>query len=187
MAEDMLDMLRWSGAEVVVSYAPEWPLEEYTAWLGTERVYWAQSGRDAGARMANALRRALTIKKFDKALLVLPDAPALDDEAVRRGLEELDWKTCALGPSLDGGYYLVGFDREGFLPDLFTRAEPGGTDVLARARNVLDIYRRRVALLGELPRITDLEGLRRLAADPPRHLARSRALARFRALNSPGS
>ena len=183
MAEDMLSMLRWTGAEVVVSYAPEWPLEEYQAWLGMERTCWAQSGKGLGPRIANALRKALTIKGFDRAVLLTPDAPALTDETVRRALESLSRNTCVLGPSLDGGYYLVGFDREGFLPDLFSRAEPGGADVLARARNVLDIYRRRIALVDELPRIADLETLGRLAADPPRHLVRSKALSLYRARN----
>jgi hypothetical protein len=182
MAEDMLSMLRWAGAEVVLSYAPEWPMEEYQAWLGTDRTYWAQSGKGPGTRMANALRRALSVKKFDRAVLVLPDAPALSDETVRQALEALAWNSCVLGPSRDGGYYLVGFDQEGLLPDLFSRAEPGGPDVLARARNVLDIYRRRVTLLEELPRVVGLTDLQQLAANPPRHLARSKTLALVRAL-----
>lgn len=182
MAEDTLSMLRWSGTETVVCYAPETPEGRYREWLGPGRIYWPQKGKDLGLRMANAFRKALVVKGLDKAVLVGSDIPELTDGTVRKALDSLTWNMTCLGPSRDGGYYLVGFEREAFLPDLFSHVEMGRPDVLRKSLNLLDIYRRRVTLLDELSDVDTLEDVRRIAADPPAHLARSQTLAQARRL-----
>lgn len=188
MTEDLLSMLRWAGAETIVCYAPEVPEERYRDWLGPERTYWPQKGRDLGARMANAFRKALVVQGRDKAVLLGADIPELTDEAVRQALESLAWNTVCLGPSRDRGWYLVGFEREAYLPDLLSHVDGDRSDALSKALNLLDIYRRRVTLLDELGGLGSLEDVRRLAADPPPHLARSRTLAQARRMlaSSPG-
>ncbi|MCM0756862.1 DUF2064 domain-containing protein [Desulfovibrio aminophilus] len=180
MVEDLLDMLRWSESEVIVCRAPEFDEERCRAWLG-ERTLWVQKGADRSARRANALRRALTIKHFDRALVLDSDIPQLDDETVRRALGGLEWNTCVLAPAR-GGFSLAGFDREGFLPDMFSHVPAEEPDALQKSLNVLEIYRRRPTLLDELPGIARLDDLRRLIGNPPKHMARSRTLALFRRL-----
>ena len=180
MVEDMLDMLRWSESEVIVCRAPEFDEARCRAWLG-DRPLWTQKGKDRSARRANALRRALTIKDFDRALVLDADIPQLDDETVRRALKGLEWNTCVLAPAR-GGFSLAGFDREGFLPDMFSHVSAEEPDALRRSLNVLGIYRRQPTLLDELAGVACLDDLRRLADNPPRHMTRSRALALFRRL-----
>lgn len=66
-----------------------------------------QRGADLGARMAEALQRALTV--HPRALLVGTDCPALDARVLSSADAALDDATDAVFvPALDGGYVLVG-------------------------------------------------------------------------------
>jgi rSAM/selenodomain-associated transferase 1 len=71
----------------------------------------AQDDGDLGARMARGLRHALEAGA-DAALLIGTDLPTLPVGHLRTALEALGGAPLVLGPSVDGGYYLVGARRD---------------------------------------------------------------------------
>jgi rSAM/selenodomain-associated transferase 1 len=71
----------------------------------------AQGDGDLGARMARGLRHALEAGA-DAALLIGTDLPTLPVGHLRAALEALGGAPLVLGPSVDGGYYLVGARRD---------------------------------------------------------------------------
>ena len=73
---------------------------------------------------------AAALVASDRVVLIGSDAPTLPVAHVTAGLRALRRARVVLGPSLDGGYYLVGFRAP--LPDVFTRMPWGGASVLAR-------------------------------------------------------
>ncbi|HKV56350.1 MAG TPA: TIGR04282 family arsenosugar biosynthesis glycosyltransferase [Candidatus Binataceae bacterium] len=79
-----------------------------------------------GARMA----RALAPHESAGAILIGTDTPSLPLKMLQRGVTILRRNRVVLGPSLDGGYYLVG--TRGPIPDMFTAIRWGGTRVLAQ-------------------------------------------------------
>ena len=79
-------------------------------WLGSGLRYRPQGEGDLGQRMARALHRALA-EGAPRAVLVGSDLPGLMGEHLTQALAALDRRPLALGPSLDGGYYLVGLAR----------------------------------------------------------------------------
>ena len=68
----------------------------------------------------------------DRVLLAGTDIPGLDADLVRSFLEGLSGAPVAIGPATDGGYYLIGFRRPAFDPQLFDGIVWGSTDVLTR-------------------------------------------------------
>ena len=78
-----------------------------------------------GARIANSLAPYA----HDGAALIGTDTPSLPLSLLQRSVELLRRYPVVLGPSLDGGYYLVGV-RDG-LPDMFRGIRWGGSRVLA--------------------------------------------------------
>ncbi|MBU4563887.1 MAG: TIGR04282 family arsenosugar biosynthesis glycosyltransferase [Desulfarculus sp.] len=84
--------------------------EQAQAWLGAGFACREQGGGHLGARMARALERALK-QGAPKAVLVGSDLPGLDQAILEQALAALERSPLALGPSLDGGYYLVGQSR----------------------------------------------------------------------------
>ncbi len=84
--------------------------EQARAWLGEGLLYAEQGGGDLGRRMARALHRALD-QGAPRAVLVGSDLPGLSGAQVATALDRLRRSPLVLGPSLDGGYYLVGLSR----------------------------------------------------------------------------
>lgn len=80
------------------------------AWLGPGFACRAQGSGDLGERMAQALERAFK-QGAPRVVLVGSDLPSLDAALLKRALGELERAPLVLGPSLDGGYYLVGQSR----------------------------------------------------------------------------
>lgn len=69
----------------------------------------AQVEGDLGARMQAALCHAL--RDHARAVVIGSDAPSLPPLYVRSALQALQARDAVLGPSVDGGYYLVGSSR----------------------------------------------------------------------------
>ncbi|MCF8097696.1 MAG: TIGR04282 family arsenosugar biosynthesis glycosyltransferase [Desulfarculaceae bacterium] len=80
------------------------------AWLGPGFVCREQGSGHLGARMSRALERALD-QGAPKVVLVGSDLPGLDQAILEEAFQALERTPLVLGPSNDGGYYLVGQNR----------------------------------------------------------------------------
>jgi len=93
-----------------------------------------------GARMRRVIERFA-----DRgAILIGTDTPSLPAGLLRRSLVLLRTASVVLGPSLDGGYYLLGV--RGVMPDIFRGVRWGSASVLAETIARLDRQRFRYAL-----------------------------------------
>ena len=75
-----------------------------------------QRGRDLGERMARAFHE-LKRQGFRKILIIGNDLPTLPTSHLRHAFRLLDQHDVVIGPSLDGGYYLIGIS--GQVPPIF--------------------------------------------------------------------
>lgn len=94
-----------------------------------------QSGPDLGARLEQAFGELL-LKPEDRAIIIGADCPDVGAEALRTAFAALESHDLVLGPTRDGGYYLVCLRRQA--PALF-RDIPWSTErvweqTLERAR-----------------------------------------------------
>lgn len=102
------------------------------AWLGAGFACRGQGSGHLGARMARALERALN-QGAPRVVLVGSDLPGLDGPLLEQALYALEDSPLVLGPSIDGGYYLVGQSRPA--PGLLEEPHwPSLAGVSARAR-----------------------------------------------------
>ena len=87
-------------------------------WLGNTYSSAPQHGRDLGERMKSAFVKAFS-DGAEKVLLIGSDIPDLSISLVDNAFNALDTSDAVIGPARDGGYYLIGFNRASFLPDIF--------------------------------------------------------------------
>jgi len=66
-----------------------------------------QRGRTLGERINHALER-LRMLGYERQLVLGTDSPTLPQEYLQRAIDELASQDCVLGPTWDGGYYLIG-------------------------------------------------------------------------------
>ncbi len=84
-------------------------------WMGMNNEYRPQKGNDLGQRMKNAIEETFR-EGFDKVVLIGSDCPDLPYEFYDRAMKLIDKSGAVIGPSSDGGYYLIGFSKSDFPP-----------------------------------------------------------------------
>ena len=115
---DMLATLEATSVMVCVCYTPEYAEQHFRAWLGHHHLYMAQQGNDLGERMNHAFQEAFQ-KGFERVLIVGSDLPDLPSYHITRAFVQLQTFGSVIGPSGDGGYYLLGFQKETFSSEVF--------------------------------------------------------------------
>ncbi len=122
MAESTLAKAQKASRGLTISFCPPDQLPLVRGWLGKAYNYSPQNGNTIGDRMANALDREFTTGAL-KAVLTGTDIPEIQSDHFIRAFRLLERHDMVIGPSLDGGYWLVGFAREGFTPAVFQGIE----------------------------------------------------------------
>ncbi len=77
-----------------------------------------QVGEDLGQKMSHAFKKEFA-KGYDNIVLIGSDTPHLDQKLLDKSFEVLKKHDMVLGPSVDGGYYLIGFSKRGFNEAVF--------------------------------------------------------------------
>ncbi len=108
-------------------------LNEYTQKFNIQ--FYQQKGHDLGERMYHAMSSALKRHKF--AVLIGSDIPMLGSEQLDYAYQKLEQGIDAvLGPTEDGGYYLIGLRRSDI--SLFKNIAWGSNDVANQTRIKID-------------------------------------------------
>lgn len=146
-----------AGLAMTVWYDPPDAEAEMRAWLG-EREYRPQFGGDLGERMGAAC--AWHFARGDAPVVVIgADCPAVTAATIREAEQLLAVVDVAIGPSVDGGYYLLGLNRPE--PGIFAGVSWGSGSV----REVTEAYcRRRELAVGLLSVQRDVDSLGDLTA-----------------------
>ena len=79
-------------------------------WKNDEFEKKIQQGNDLGERMKNAFNTAFE-KRYEKVIIVGTDCPGIDDDILEIAFAKLDDHDMVIGPSTDGGYYLLGMKK----------------------------------------------------------------------------
>jgi uncharacterized protein len=124
---------------------------DFRSWLGDGPSYAPQSHGDLGTRMDRALAQAFQ-GGAESAIVIGSDIPGLSPGTLRLARETLRRHDVVLGPSRDGGYYLIGVRR--LHPELFTAMDWGTSRV---REQTLDAISRLGLTVGELPWLADID------------------------------
>jgi len=115
---DSLSMLNRSGIPFLICFHPADSLDRFRAWLGIRYDYMPQRGRNLGERLRNGLLDALS-RGFRGTMAIGSDSPDLPEAIILEARDALQVHDVVIGPSPDGGYYLIGFKSDAFLPEPF--------------------------------------------------------------------
>jgi rSAM/selenodomain-associated transferase 1 len=77
---------------------------------GFEGRFIPQRGNTLGERINHALER-LRMLGYERQFVLGTDSPTIPQEYLQRAVDELANHDCVLGPTWDGGYYLVGMKQ----------------------------------------------------------------------------
>ena len=150
------------SAHRVVSYAPRNRRAEFAESCGEAWTLQPQVSGSLGERMSAYFTAAFALGA-ERVVLIGSDSPALPEQTIQLAFKSLDDHSLALGPSDDGGYYLVAAHPDA--PNIFADI-PWSTPqvMLATERRLQDVR----ASWFRLPGFYDVdrpEDIRRLAVE----------------------
>ena len=116
-----------------------------------------QSSGNLGTKMQKAFEEKFK-SGYNKIVLIGSDAPHITNSLLNDSFEQLDYHDVILGPSLDGGYYLIGFNKDTFTSNAFEDIEWSTTNVLEQTLQKL--HKKNVYLQEELNDIDILDDLK---------------------------
>jgi len=110
-----------------------------------------QQGNDLGERMKYAFSEAFTAG-FERAVIIGSDCAELQPKHIRRAFTVLKHHDIAIGPSQDGGYYLLGMNA--FYPQLFAEIDWSTSSVF---KDTIDRIKTLNLTYQKLPMLNDID------------------------------
>jgi rSAM/selenodomain-associated transferase 1 len=101
----------------IAVYPPE-SQDLFTRWLGPSYQFIHQQGKNLGERLKNGFETMFK-KKYRAVIALASDSPDLPIEILLEAVSSLQTHKVVIGPATDGGYYLIGFSHDLFIPDVF--------------------------------------------------------------------
>ena len=151
-----------ADVDIVIAYTPREAKPDLQALIGDNATYIPQVGDDLGERLTSATQWA-TEHGYTKILIVGSDSPTLPISYISEAITLLDTRDIVIGPSVDGGYYLIGFAVERLktaVPLVFSEVTWSTADVL---RQTITRIQSTAATLGLLPPWYDVDTAEDLA------------------------
>ncbi len=147
---------------IYVWFDPGADLTAIQSWVGDKRfVYAEQRGDSLGDRMRHAFQEAFG-HGATKVVILGTDVPEINLSIVDQAFDALERHEVVLGPSTDGGYYLLGMRAPGH--DLFDGIPWSTPDVFPATLRLLEKHHATVAFVPQLSDIDTLEDYIRFRA-----------------------
>lgn len=114
--------------KLLISYS-NGNLTQMQSWLDTAQYFIKQKGKNLGQRLDNTFQEAFS-RGFNKVLITGSDVPEISQQQLQNAFLQLDKYDIVLGPSLDGGYYLIGSTYKAYKNIIFKDINWGRSSVL---------------------------------------------------------
>lgn len=150
LVESLICHVEKGSWDLVVAFYPSCEVERMKRWLACRRLI-PQHGSDLGERMKNSFEELFN-EGYEKVVLVGSDIPELNSTHVQEAFSSLERADAVIGPALDGGYYLIAFRRDSFVPEAFSGIKWSTSTVFEDT-----VYRLRPGILSFLEPLRDID------------------------------
>ena len=164
LTDQLENLANFSAAQLFLAYTPLSASNFFEALMPKRDSCFGQQGDSLGDRVRHALEH-LFARGFKRVILIGGDLPTLPLAILNDAFASLQSKDCevVLGPSVDGGYYLVGMNE--LVADIFADIEWSRNNVLAMTLEKLNALNKKYKLVGSWYDIDTIDDLRRLELD----------------------
>ncbi len=121
--------------DIYIFYAPDGNVKILKKVLGFEQAYSKQQGDNIGSRMQQSMEEVFQ-NGYEKCILIGSDVPGLKAKHLEESFRMLDEKDTVLGPTEDGGYYLIGSRKS--IPEAFEESHYSQGEVAKATKDKLE-------------------------------------------------
>jgi rSAM/selenodomain-associated transferase 1 len=155
---DMLDKLGPLPYSLHLFVTPSDKMTAMRQWLGKDVALHPQEGHDLGVRMQKAFEEMFR-QGYESCVLIGCDFPDLPAAVLPEAFEKLKSAEAVIGPTKDGGYYLLGFRRSRFCKSVFHNIEWSTDTVFEKTMAAFKRENVRVAMVRQWWDVDDPEDL----------------------------
>ena len=135
----------------IAVYPPE-SQEKFVKWLGPSYQFFHQRGKNLGKRLQNGFATMFK-KEYQQVIALASDSPDLPIEILQTAISSFQTHKAVIGPASDGGYYLIGFSYDLFIPDAFEKISWSTETVFRETLSRIESVTNQVLVLPEWPDI----------------------------------
>ena len=111
IADTISTALKLKCERITVAYSPGYAEKTFQRLCGQSVDYLPQKGHNLGERMKNAFKHSFD-KGFKRTVIIGTDSPTLPLSYIREAFDVLTEVPVTIGPTFDGGYYLIGLSAQ---------------------------------------------------------------------------
>lgn len=156
---DMLDKLTSLPYDLHIFAAPPDKVTAMCQWLGRDLPVHAQEGRDLGERMKRTFGKMFQLG-YKSCVLMGSDFPDLPGSVLSDAFEGLKTAGAVIAPAVDGGYYLIGFQRLHFCESVFQNVAWSTDRVFQQTMEIFKQEKVQVKILQKWWDVDDLDELK---------------------------
>ncbi len=158
---DILNTLKTGQFLFKIYFYPEEKKRLLSNWLGKEYNYKPQRGNNLGERMLNGFEESFA-DGHKKTIIIGSDSPDLPLSFLKEADYALTSHDAVVGPSKDGGYYLIGFRNDTFLSFVFNDIPWSSSSVFEHTISMLNKLNYKIHILPEWNDIDTLDDIKSL-------------------------
>ncbi|MCK5706415.1 MAG: TIGR04282 family arsenosugar biosynthesis glycosyltransferase [Candidatus Aureabacteria bacterium] len=159
LVENILENCISKDYRTIIFYSGNCEANDLMNWLGKDLDYIAQVGGSIGERMFSAFRGVFQ-KEAGKVVLIGSDCLFVNAKVVQQAFKELEKVHVTIGPSKDGGYYLLGLSR--LQEEIFNGIDWSTDKVMEQTKQTLNRVGVAYSLIDEYFDIDTFEDIERL-------------------------
>lgn len=122
------EALKLRSTDIYLYWTGSGDVKDYQEYIPPSFILRKQEGNNLGERMKNALREIFA-DGYKRAAIIGADIPSVRAGNIERAFDLLNDSDIVIGPSEDGGYWLIGMNK--FIPDAFNVSSWGNSSVLS--------------------------------------------------------
>ncbi len=154
----LIEVLKINSAEVFfyLFFTENKDREKIKSWTDSKFLLELQEGIDLGEKMLNAFKKVIS-SGSEKTIIIGTDIPDISADILNQAFNALDESDIVIGPSSDGGYYLIGMKK--LYIELFSNINWSTNSVLTQTLKIIDDLKLSYFTLTELIDIDTEEAL----------------------------
>ena len=121
LVEKTVQTIIQTSIDFEIHYTPKNDLMFLESWLGIDLIYFPQSEGELGEKMNYSMDKVFQ-KGYQKVVLVGSDIPGLTENIFINAFANM-YGNPVLGPTNDGGYYLIGSDKDNYHSSFFNEIQ----------------------------------------------------------------
>ena len=108
---DILNQIKKIKTNIIIAVNDKKYINNFKEWLGNDFEYMVQRGDNLGERMKNTFTDIFK-KGYNNAIIIGSDIPDISSKILKQAMISFKKYDAVIGPGLDGGYYLIGFNKD---------------------------------------------------------------------------